>query len=415
MQEFSLHLFASIFIPPRSVLLYYLVFFSLAELSFPAIHSSHHPYRCPHRRVSPLQEMRGGCLLRAVRGICTHPPSASFARHESPLDLNPIPPETISHLSRHGFAILDNFLPEPTRASLLSDTQALLRSSHAKPNSTHILSGSTHAPTLFPKRGVIQAELSTLPHVRHADFPTLAALHRDASIAATASVFWPRLTLLEQAVKAQTTSAGASFPVHVDSAGTSDSRVVTALLYPHADWPCGQNSASGALRLYPNPLATVDITPRPGRLVLLASRLVHHRVMPAKAERVAVTVWLSGSLRAEKTLAPSDKLPVSAIAAHALLRPRFRDATFRVALRDEWITSLHEAHPPDSAKQLIDGFQIDLALVSKAVPRALAADGWIAEQDIALVADILSDPQRLKDAFLELKDTSGEDVPFMWA
>ncbi|KAI0565860.1 2OG-Fe(II) oxygenase [Gracilaria domingensis] len=144
----------------------------------------------------------------------------------------------------------------------------------------------------YAKHSVIQAEVPHLPST--ISVPYLRALNDEPSLAAYLNVYWPKLTIRDQAVKVQrATGRRGCFPIHIDSSPEADRRVVTALLYPHEQW----SHEGGALRIYNTPISKVDVLPVPGRLVLLSSTLMHHRVRSTEHHRFAITLWLSGTLQ----------------------------------------------------------------------------------------------------------------------
>lgn len=331
--------------------------------------------------------------------------------------LNSIPVETIAHLQTHGYAVLDNFLPTHTRQALLHETESLLSTPYAAKNQTHLLqkqepdSTIGHLKVTIPKAAVKQVELSTLPSHEHVNFPTLAALHADASIAAQASVFWPRLTLTDQSVKAQTTDIHGAFPIHVDAAPAQDTRIVTALVYPHDEW---QHDSAGSLRLYNTPLIHVDVTPKPSRLILLSSRLLHHRVLPSPQKRVTITIWLSGSLR--KPSQPRfENLSIIQRIMYELLTPRFRDIAFKLALRDEWIASLRQSHASQHGDTLVDMFSRDIAIIKEKLPGEVCRVAQISQAGaVQVVEKLMASSSPLLDAFRDLDETCDDGLPFIW-
>lgn len=353
-------------------------------------------------------------ILRRVVRKSTWKFSRSFHASQDEL-LRPIPPDTVTHLQVHGYAVLDDFLPTPTRLALLRETEALLSTSHATANRTHVLrNGEAKA---LPKGGVRQAEVSTLPAEARERYQGLTALQDGAEIAAQVSVFWPRLTLTAQAVKAQRTEEGGAFPVHVDAADAGrDARVVTALLYPQP-WP--EEGTAGALRLYPSPLEMVDIAPCEGRLVLLSARLMHHRVLRAPRDRIAVTVWLSGRVSADRSPPLPKKMDarLSRIqrAMLELLAPRFRDVAFKLAMLPEWTRSLRESHACNHAEALVGGLLCDADIIRQRLPSALcAALGRDAAPTVDELRRVVKSNESLRDAFQDVSDACGGGLPFIW-
>lgn len=328
---------------------------------------------------------------------------------------DPIPPETIDHLRQNGYAVLDNFVPESTRETLLTETQDIITTEFAEPNKTHFVpaqgSITRQSSSAYDKSAVVQAEMSVIPPQFVSRFPILSAIHHGADIAAQASVFWPRLTLTEHAVKVQITKPPGAFPIHVDAAANHDNRLVTAIIYPHHNW---LESKAGALRLYPTPLSHVDISPVPGRLVLLSSRCLHHRVLPTYDERTSVTVWMSGSIRSTPLMVPIKDLSSTFLSMFYLLTPRFRDVSFKLALADEWILSLQQSHSQHHADLLIDNFRRDIQKIRDYLPSALCAVSvGTPRPNIEELTAIFKSPDALREAFSDLEGMIGK-LPFIW-
>lgn len=341
--------------------------------------------------------------------VTSFPRRSTHTVHENQsFFLNPVPQKAVSDLSKFGYAVVDNFLPERTRCDMLNETRALLTTAHGTANKTQLLRGNK--VETVPKAAVLQAELSAMDLEARAAYPTLNALQNDASIAAQASVFWPRLTLTTQAVKAQETNQGGAFPVHVDAAARHDARVVTALLYPH-EWP--GDELSGALRLYPNPLVPIDIKPSTGRLILLSARSMHHRVLPAKHPRVAVTVWLSGRIRYSEPPRPSASLTKLQRAAFELLTPRFRDIAFKLVLQDEWARSLRESHAPNHAEALVSNLANDVNTICAKLPAALCAALGDGAPEFGVLQRVVTCPAELRQVFEEVEGACN-GLPFIW-
>jgi SM-20-related protein len=82
--------------------------------------------------------------------------------------------------------------------------------------------------------------------------------------------------------------AGATYPRHRDAFRGGPSRRVTAIWYLNEGWTSG-----GELRLHLDGGAR-DIAPLCDRLVVFLSEKIDHEVLPAAAERWAVTAWYYG-------------------------------------------------------------------------------------------------------------------------
>jgi 2OG-Fe(II) oxygenase superfamily len=263
-------------------------------------------------------------------------------------------PSVASALLHDGFAVVDNALVGG------AETTSKLRSEIEKlplvPNETHFVSpGST---LRLSKSHIRESELHLAPAATRSNVPNLVALEQDSSLAAMLSVYIPELTLRRQALKAQHNAGhGGCFPIHLDSDPSVDNRVVTAILYLNENW---KRDHGGELRLYPYPSVTqTDVEPMDGRLVLLSATERHHRVMPSTTSRYAVTLWLSGSTSAK--IPTPQRLEANCRDLHRiLLLPRYRKHFVRIALSDEWLTSLLAAHPPEQGDAIAEAHQTEV-------------------------------------------------------
>lgn len=81
---------------------------------------------------------------------------------------------------------------------------------------------------------------------------------------------------------------GASYLRHRDQFRHDDSRTVSVIVYLNANW---LPEHGGALRLHPEGLATRDISPVGGRIVVFLSADMPHEVLPATRDRLSLTGW----------------------------------------------------------------------------------------------------------------------------
>ncbi|WJN59865.1 2OG-Fe(II) oxygenase [Pseudomonas sp. SO81] len=81
---------------------------------------------------------------------------------------------------------------------------------------------------------------------------------------------------------------GAFYQKHLDRFRDDDRRTVSAVYYLNDDWQAEQG---GALRLYPQDGARLDVLPTAGTLVLFISAELPHEVLPATRERLSLTGW----------------------------------------------------------------------------------------------------------------------------
>lgn len=337
------------------------------------------------------------------------------------LATSPIAFETFTHLRKHGYAVLDNYLSDDTCNVLAQEVDKVLRTDYAVANSTHVLEQGT--TTKVPKSHVTQAELSTLPRAQLGNYPAMTELHTGVALAAQASVMWPRLTLTEQSVKAQVTTSGGGFPIHVDSAEGQDSRLVTAIIYPRSsDDDAYLNKiggeSGGILRLFPNPVDYVDVRPLKGRLVLFSSRTLHHSVTPhgdPSLNRLSITIWMSGGIRKDGGTLNRDDVSLDDTEQILLkaLRPPFRDPLFRIAWEDRWLESFYESHDKTHADRLADAFRAQLDLIRDRLPTALLSNETIAV-NVDQLSQLFQSQTVLRDVYAKLRDKLGGRLPFYW-
>ncbi len=81
---------------------------------------------------------------------------------------------------------------------------------------------------------------------------------------------------------------GSFYRRHLDRFGDCTARKVTIVLYLNAHW---RPEHGGALRLYTEGEAFVDVPPRGGTLVCFLSERFEHEVRPCSAERYSLTGW----------------------------------------------------------------------------------------------------------------------------
>lgn len=84
---------------------------------------------------------------------------------------------------------------------------------------------------------------------------------------------------------------GAFYRKHLDQFREDSRRTLTAILYLNQDW---QEAHGGKLRLYLDESGdgeSLDIEPRGGTLVTFLSSRFWHEVLPANQERISITGW----------------------------------------------------------------------------------------------------------------------------
>ncbi len=81
---------------------------------------------------------------------------------------------------------------------------------------------------------------------------------------------------------------GAQYVRHRDAFPGDDNRRLTAIVYLNRGWTPADG---GVLRLHVEP--PVDVPPAAGTLVVFLSERVEHEVLPAHADRFALTAWFA--------------------------------------------------------------------------------------------------------------------------
>lgn len=346
-----------------------------------------------------------------IRSLTTTQPSHSVFRE--------LPPESASSLVTNGYAIVDNAVSKDTCASIREELDELARRPGALTVNETLFAVPGGDTRRVAKNNVREAELHAVSDDIRAAAPTLDGLRYDSSLPATLSCFEPTLTLGEVAVKAQVNLGdGGCFPIHVDSDPAIDRRVVTVLLYVNDGWDSAQDG--GDLRLYPFPpsrrndgeiVKYVDIAPVEGRAVLISANEMHHRVLPSHSKRYCVTLWLFGkvSRRVRKPAPlPADCQDLGKI----LCLPQYRKHVARVALTEEWETSLKQAHIGDQAEVALNAHTDDINKIRKAVARDIAAK--FPSIQVGEVSSLLNSPEELCEAVTSNHSPAADGPIVQW-
>lgn len=304
------------------------------------------------------------------------------------------PPEIASNLIRHGFSRFDNALSSSAASKLRYEIDSLADQGYLRENCTHVVREGGATET-FRKKHMFEAELNMLPTNVIDSLPHLNQLRHDDSIRTLLSVFAPRLTLHTHAIKIQKSEGmSACFPVHIDSTPSKDNRIVTCLLYVGQGW---EESHGGQLRVYESPTSTVDIDPIEGRLVLMSSTNLHHRVLPAKQQRYVITMWCSGKVRSCPKPNFLELNSDERIATY-LLQPKNRDMAFRLLLVEEWERSLWEAHEENEAREAVGIHRKTLDIIRDRLPQILKCELSL-PGDVSEVRSILESPVNLLNLY----------------
>ncbi|CAG0988838.1 hypothetical protein MTYP_02170 [Methylophilaceae bacterium] len=189
----------------------------------------------------------------------------------------------LEEIARHGYVIIDNFLPD-------SAIRALNRQART---------------------------LKTAGSLKQAAIGKAAAQQQDSKVRGD-SIFWldeagpsPELALYLSRMQSLQESLnryfflglfefethfavyppGAVYRKHLDQFRDQQERQVSAILYLNTDW---QPDDGGELRFYLNGTSDqsfIDIAPVAGKLVLFLSGEFPHEVLPARRQRISLTGW----------------------------------------------------------------------------------------------------------------------------
>lgn len=168
--------------------------------------------------------------------------------------------------------------------------------------------------------------------------------------ALNAAAPWLGLTHLDTLKVQYNEGVGGCFPMHFDTTPAISRRTLTAILYLSDEW---LPEHGGKLRLYPFPLADVEVAPEAGQLVLFSSTTTLHRVLPATAgaPRCVLSLWFAGAAPpfpqryppwAERCAAEQEPAITPPVLAF-LRRPANARVLCKVLLADAWADSITAA------------------------------------------------------------------------
>lgn len=297
-------------------------------------------------------------------------------------------------LVEEGFAVVDGALPLSVVRVARSEISSLGRRGALHANHTHVLGvGAGGEARLVAKGGIMEADVGVETVAVNEASPTLSALFRDQSLmdaleegaCPTDGAYEGMGAFAGQRLKVQLNEGGgACFPVHCDTdARGVDARRVTAIVYLNEGWTPAQG---GQLRLYPFPWPHVDVEPEAGRMVLFHSASMLHRVLPARDERLCLTLWLhaaegptGGRPERPRWVPDTDGLrracPDDPEGMEALLAPRLWMSFARLALAPEWRRSLEESHPDTPERRaLLERNDAEMGIIRHALASRLGGD-----------------------------------------
>lgn len=304
-------------------------------------------------------------LLRRLPSAATRRSFATAASSFAYDHWNEALSDAAAQLKRQGFAVVDNIFPLQVADELRREIVALKAAGCMQANATHLVrNGGT---TKLEKRGIHEVEAHTLSPPGVALAPLLSAFSRDRTLLTLLTVFLEcsrEESLHYQTLKAQYNEGdNACFPLHFDSDEALDTRKLTALFYLNPGW---RHEHGGELVLYPFPHAKQLIAPLYNRLVLFHAPSMLHRVLPCKEERICFTVWLFTRDELKKRAPATVTYEPGPATLESLLSPSVVKHAVKAVLRDEWESSICEAHPDTPARaQAIAQLRGDVALIER--------------------------------------------------
>jgi hypothetical protein len=205
------------------------------------------------------------------------------ARFESPLAARALPPARVGELVETGVCVVDDAL---SAAEVLAARQELERVHAAGGLSTIALQEQSNV------RNDLVGWLETSALAATPALAPVVALLRGIPAEVQRHAGW-RLAvphLVQAALYDGTPGSPSFYHKHVDcSDPQSNPRRLTAILYLNPGWETARDG--GALRAHLRDGSVRDVAPAGGRLLLFNSAEVPHEVLPARAPRLAVTLW----------------------------------------------------------------------------------------------------------------------------
>lgn len=193
-------------------------------------------------------------------------------------------------IAQHGIAIVDDFLPIASIATLADEIRQLYSAQKMQPAGT----GRGQAVLNQSLRGdhILWLDEQNATLAQQAYFAGMEEIrqHLNQSLYLGLFALESHLALYQ---------AGTHYSTHIDRFKDSNNglplRQVSCILYLNQGW---QDSNGGHLRIYtqrkqsPTPgSAFIDVSPIAGRLVLFLSDTFYHEVLPAHRDRMSLTGW----------------------------------------------------------------------------------------------------------------------------
>lgn len=213
--------------------------------------------------------------------------------------------ETCATLQEQGYVVLDECFGHGWATALLDEMKWLHAQQHFKPNKTQFAltqtTGAAPQVVQFVKPHIFEVDLHDA--VLRGKVPELDALFHSTALLEVFSEHMPEYDLQwstsGRTLKLQRNAGhGGCFPCHYDNPGKPNMRKLTCLLYLNDAWRKGDG---GEVQLLPFLKQPVTVAPRMDRMVIFMSDWMLHRVLPSRAERYCLTIWLDGGASAVNT------------------------------------------------------------------------------------------------------------------
>jgi len=274
--------------------------------------------------------------------------------------------QRLGSLISEGFAVVDNAFDEGSAMKMLGEIKMMKERGNMFSNATRLVAveNGVEKRLAVDKKNIWEQEMSD-PNVQklipnladvsanlsHKDF--LHQLSADMNDVFAEKKIQQEIALDYQAMKIQSNTGG-SFPIHTDSDGIVDTRLISAILYLNPDW---KKNDGGQLRLYPFPYKQVDVEPVFNRLVIFPSTGLLHRVLPSNAKnRFCCTFWFSGNLRHPTADSPTSRI----------FSAKLRNIAARLVYAQEWEEAIRESHADSEARdQMIANHWKDISTIGR--------------------------------------------------
>lgn len=200
------------------------------------------------------------------------------------------PEELVNKITQHGFAIMENFLPQAAILKLADEITALKDQSLMQDAGTGRATVASSRSINKNLRGdmIYWLEEAEASHAQQDYLMKMKALRLQLN-----QQLYLGLFALESHLALY--PAGSGYKKHIDRFATVNDgkpvRKISSILYLNQDW---KEADGGHLRLYKtadNEADTLDISPIGGRLVIFLSDTFYHEVLPATRDRKSLTGW----------------------------------------------------------------------------------------------------------------------------